>query len=55
LGWIRWRGATWCRNGERLTRTTDEDGGVFVLPTRTSPMMTFEEDIAADWRSGEVW
>lgn len=55
LGWIRWRGATWCRQGESLTRTPEEDGGVLVLPTRSSPSMTFEEDIAVEWRSGDVW
>lgn len=55
LGWIRWRGATWCRQGDRLTRTADEDGGVLVLPTRSSPEMTYEEDIAVEWRTGDVW
>jgi len=55
LGWIRWRGATWCRHGEDLIRTADEDGGVLVLPTRSSPAMTFEEDIAVAWRGGDVW
>lgn len=55
LGWIRWRGATWCRRGGDLFRTADEDGGVFVLPLRHSPPLDFEGDIAVEWRSGDVW
>jgi aminoglycoside 2'-N-acetyltransferase I len=55
LGWIRWRGATWCREEGHLARTADEDGGVLVLPTRYSPPLDFEGDIAVEWRSGDVW
>lgn len=55
LGWIRWRGSTWCREGENLTRTADEDGGVLVLTTRSSPPLDFDRDIAVEWRSGDVW
>lgn len=55
VGWMRWRGATWCRKGDDLLRTADEDGGVFVLSFRHSPPLDFEGDIAVEWRSGDVW
>lgn len=55
LGWIRWRGPTWCRDGENLTRTADDDGGVLVLPTRRCPPLDLEGDIAVEWRRGDVW
>ena len=55
LGWNRWRGATWCRGREGLFRTADEDGGVLVLPTRSSPRLDFDGDIAVEWRPGDVW
>lgn len=55
LGWIRWRGATWCRGEAGVFRTADEDGGVLVLPTRTGPPADVEGDIVVDWREGDVW
>lgn len=55
LGWIRWRGPTWCRGEGGMVRTADEDGGVLVLPTPSSPPLDFEEDIAVEWRRGDVW
>lgn len=55
LGWSRWRGATWCRDGERLTRTDDEDGGVLVLLTQAGPPLDVQGDIAVEWRNGDVW
>lgn len=55
LGWQRWRGMTWCRKGEELTRTAEEDGGVLVWPTRSSPPLDLEGNIAVEWRDGDVW
>jgi len=55
LGWSRWRGATWCRDGDSLTRTADEDGSVLVLPTGIGRPLDLEGDIAVEWRSGDVW
>ena len=54
-GWIRWRGATWCREEENLARTADEDGGVFVKFTRHGPLLDVEGDIVVQWRAGDVW
>jgi aminoglycoside 2'-N-acetyltransferase I len=55
LEWQRWGGMTWCRRGESLSRTADEDGGILVLPTRSTPPLDLEGDIAVDWRDGDVW
>ena len=55
LGWILWRGPTWYRRGARRVRTPEEDGGVLVLPTRSTPPLDFDGDIVADWREGDVW
>ena len=55
LGWIRWRGQTWCREGGELFRTADDDGGVWILPTRSSPRLDLESDIVVEWRGGDVW
>jgi len=55
LGWMRWRGATWCRRNGQLSRTADEDGGVLVLPMRHTPPLDFDGDIAVEWRTGDVW
>ncbi len=55
LGWIRWRGRTWCRSGADLVRTADDDGGVLVLPSRACPPMDVDGDIVVEWREGDVW
>jgi GNAT superfamily N-acetyltransferase len=55
LGWKPWKGKTWYRRGEEVIRTAEEDGGILVVLTRTSPPLDLEEDIRADWRDGDVW
>lgn len=56
LGWLEWLGPTWVRlaSGE-LERTEDDDGGIFVLRTPTTPPLTLTEPLICDWRSGDVW
>ena len=54
-GWIRWEGPTWALSPEGPLRTVDEDGGVYVLPTPTSPTLAVADPIACDWRPGDVW
>jgi aminoglycoside 2'-N-acetyltransferase I len=54
-GWLRWEGPTWALSPGGLLRTADEDGGVFVLPTPTSPPLDVSAAIACDWRPGDVW
>jgi len=55
LGWQRWLGMTWCRNGEDFSRTAQEDGGIFVLPTQSTPPLDLNGDIAVEWREGDAW
>jgi aminoglycoside 2'-N-acetyltransferase I len=56
LGWEAWSGPTWVRTraGE-LQRTEDDDGGIFILRTPTTPRLTLTAPLVCDWRSGDVW
>ncbi len=56
LGWRRWLGTTWVREaGGNLTRTADEDAGIMVLATRTTPQLTLAEALTCQWRAGDPW
>jgi aminoglycoside 2'-N-acetyltransferase I len=56
LGWIRWTGPTYVRTRTRLRRTPEEDGGILVLPTPTTPFsLDLSSAISCDWRRGDVW
>jgi len=54
-GWLRWAGPTWTISPEGPVRTEADDGGVYVLPTPTSPALELSAPIACDWRPGDVW
>lgn len=54
-GWIRWRGPTAVVTPEGTARTPEEDGGVLVLRTPTTPELDLGGTIACDWRPGDVW
>jgi aminoglycoside 2'-N-acetyltransferase I len=54
-GWLRWRGPTYVVAPAGLTRTEEDDGGVLVLRTPTSPDLDLTGPLACDWRSGDVW
>jgi aminoglycoside 2'-N-acetyltransferase I len=54
-GWLRWLGPTFVVAPSGLTRTEEDDGGVLVLRTPTSPGLDPEGPLACDWRSGDVW
>jgi len=54
-GWSTWRGPTSVVSPAGLWRTEEEDGGVLVLPTPSSPDLDFSQAIACDWRPGDVW
>jgi aminoglycoside 2'-N-acetyltransferase I len=54
-GWSTWRGPTSVVTPAGLRRTPDDDGGVLVLPTPSSPDLDLSEEIACDWRPGDVW
>ncbi len=58
---VYWRNDPWrCENDKSARplarRVADLEAPAHVpLPTRSSPAMTFEEDITVEWRSGDVW
>ncbi len=52
-GWQRWTGTTSVLAPGGLTRTLEEDTGVFVLPGRVR--LRLDGDLACDWRDGDVW
>jgi aminoglycoside 2'-N-acetyltransferase I len=52
-GWELWRGPSSVMAPGGLVRTPDEDGSLFVLLGRTP--MDLEDEIACDWREGDVW
>ena len=56
LGWLRWSGPTFVRAPSGLLRTPDEDDGILVLLTPSSPaMLDRSASISCDWRPGDVW
>jgi aminoglycoside 2'-N-acetyltransferase I len=55
LGWRVWAGPTWVRTPDGLQRSGDEDGGILVLKTPTTPSMTGDEPISCEWRPGDAW
>ncbi|WP_216852768.1 GNAT family N-acetyltransferase [Phytoactinopolyspora halotolerans] len=54
-GWLTWQGPTWALTPDGIRRTRDDDGGVMVFKTPTSPELGLDEAIVCDWRSGDVW
>jgi aminoglycoside 2'-N-acetyltransferase I len=52
-GWLPWRGATSVLAPVGVTRTPDDDNGLFVLPITVELDTTAE--ITCDWRDGDVW
>lgn len=57
LGWLTWQGPTWIRDRDgSLVRSPDEDGGIMVRLTPTTPAhLDLTLPISVDWRPGEVW
>jgi aminoglycoside 2'-N-acetyltransferase I len=55
LGWVTWQGPTFVRTREGLVRTRDEDGGILILETRTSPPLDLSAPLSCEWRPGDVW
>ncbi len=51
--WLRWTGTTSVIAPTGRRRTPDEDGSVWVLPG--SATLDPDEDLACDWRAGDVW
>jgi aminoglycoside 2'-N-acetyltransferase I len=55
LGWVTWQGPTYVRTSDGLERTPDEDGGILVLTTPTSPQLDIRAPLSCEWRPGDVW
>jgi aminoglycoside 2'-N-acetyltransferase I len=55
LGWERWRGPAYVRDGEQLIRTADEDAGLMVLRVNDSAGIDLSASITCDARSGDDW
>jgi len=55
LGWERWQGPTYVRDGSRLVRTADEDDGIMVLRFGPSGAVDLTSALACDARSGDDW
>jgi aminoglycoside 2'-N-acetyltransferase I len=55
LGWEPWLGSTAVRTEGGLLPTPDDDGGIMVLPTRSTPRLDRRATISCEWRPGDVW
>lgn len=52
-GWKCWQGPTSALTPAGITRTEDDDGGVYVLPL--SVPLDLAGELACDWRDGDLW
>jgi aminoglycoside 2'-N-acetyltransferase I len=52
-GWKQWQGPLFALTPAGVTRTAEEDGGIYVLPVAV-PLDLFGE-LTCDWRDGDVW
>jgi aminoglycoside 2'-N-acetyltransferase I len=55
LGWERWHGPTYVRDGDQRTRTVEEDGGIMVLRVGPSIDIGLGSAISCDRRLGDDW
>jgi aminoglycoside 2'-N-acetyltransferase I len=55
LGWELWRGPTAVRTATGVERTPDDDDGIMILRTSTSPPLDLDALIICEWRDGDVW
>jgi len=54
LGWQRWRGPLFVRQGEKFIATPEEEG-VMVLRLPGSPEIDLDSSLSIEWRPGEAW
>lgn len=52
-GWQQWTGTTSVVAPGGVERTREDDGRIYVLPV--SADLEPHQDLACDWRNGEVW
>jgi aminoglycoside 2'-N-acetyltransferase I len=55
LGWEVWRGPSGVRTPRGVEKTPDDDGGIMILRTLTSPPLDLSAPIVCEWREGDVW
>lgn len=55
LGWERWQGPTFVRDGADVVRTPDEDDGVMVLRFGESSALSLTQPISCETRAGDAW
>ena len=53
LGWERWRGPLFIRTAQGLLETLDEMVMIHRLPT--TPALSLDDSLSAEWREGELW
>ena len=52
-GWKQWRGPTSVMTPTGISRTVDDDGGIYVLPLAVP--LDLDSELTCDWRDGDVW
>ncbi|MFA9431980.1 GNAT family N-acetyltransferase [Egicoccus sp. AB-alg2] len=55
LGWERWQGPTYVRDGTALTRTPDEDDGIMVLRFGATRALPLNAPMVCEARDGDDW
>lgn len=55
LGWERWQGPTYVRDGDATLRTVDDDNGIMVLRVGPSLAVDLRAAISCDRRIGDDW
>jgi aminoglycoside 2'-N-acetyltransferase I len=55
LGWQRWQGPTFVRDGDATIRTADEDDGIMVLRFGASASCALDGTLTCEARPGDDW
>lgn len=55
LGWERWQGPTYVRDGSTLVRSAEEDDGIMVLRYGDSTDVDVTASISCEARAGDDW
>jgi aminoglycoside 2'-N-acetyltransferase I len=55
LGWEPWLGPSAVETASGEVRTPEDDGGIMILTTPTSPPLDRRGVLSCPWRTGDVW
>jgi aminoglycoside 2'-N-acetyltransferase I len=55
LGWELWLGSTAVRTQGGLLPTPEDDGGIMILATPSTPGFDLHGALSCEWRRGDVW